>query len=376
MHVGVFAHNYPPHPGGLEVMVREVAHGLARRGHRVTLLTSAWKGVRGMVDEEGVRVHRVPVLHASESWGVPYPVPTGAGLAAAWRQLSAADLLWAHGALYATSLLAAWMSRRRRVPLVLTEHVGWVPYRSRGVEAVERLAWATAGRAVLAQAEAATTYNLRVVEWLGRRRPSLAVRFIGNGVDVERFRPPQDGERARRRRGLELPEVATLVLFAGRDSAKKNLEAVLTLPREGFRLVVCGAERRLPDDVVNLGWVSYDRMPDLYASVDAMIHASVGEGFPLAVQEALAAGLPLALLWDQGYARWLDRSVVAACDRLQDLGPAVTRLVSDPASRAELGRRGRRWAVERWSWRKTVDEYEQLFTELLQAARAPREAAR
>jgi hypothetical protein len=33
--------NYPPHPGGLEVMVQNLARGLARR-HEVTVVTSAF----------------------------------------------------------------------------------------------------------------------------------------------------------------------------------------------------------------------------------------------------------------------------------------------------------------------------------------------
>ena len=43
---------------------------------------------------------------------------------------------------------------------------------------------------------------------------------------------------------------------------------------------------------------------------DALVHAASGEGFPLAVQEAIAAGLPTVLAWDQGYDRILGRDVV------------------------------------------------------------------
>ena len=42
MRLGILCHNYPPHPGGLEVMVRTVATQLARRGHQVTVMTSQY----------------------------------------------------------------------------------------------------------------------------------------------------------------------------------------------------------------------------------------------------------------------------------------------------------------------------------------------
>jgi D-inositol-3-phosphate glycosyltransferase len=363
MTIGVFCHNYPPHPGGLEVMVRQVASGLAAR-HRVTLLSAAWGEARGVAEEQGVRVHRVRAIHASEAWGVPYPVPLGPGVAAAVREMRGADVLWTHGSLYATSLLAACLARRWDKPLVLTEHVGWVPYRRRGIEALERTAWATAGRFVLATAAAATTYNLRVLDWLELRRPGLGASYVGNGVDVETFRPRPAEERAELRRRLGLPAGETLVLFVGRESEKKNLSAVLAIPRRGFRLVVCGAARRLPEDVIDLGLVPYQEMPGLFASVDAMVHASVGEGFPLAVQEAMATGVPLVLLWEEGYRRWLAPEAVEACAGPAELGPAVAALAADPAAREALGRRGREWALGRWSWRRTVGEYEVLFATL------------
>ena len=364
MHVAVFCHNYPPHPGGLEVAAQTVAAGLARR-HRVTLVTTAWEGRRGASTEDGLRVHRLPAWHGSEPWGVPYPVPLGRGLRSARREAGGAQLFHAHGALYLTAVLAAREARRRRRPLVLTEHVGWVPYPSRLLAAVQRLAWATLGRYVLARAAVATTYNHRVAGWLAGCRPGLPVRYVGNGVDAQSFRPRPPAERAEMRCRLGLPPAECLVLFVGRETVKKNLEMVLSIPRRDFRLVVCGATRKLPPDVLNLGLVPYSSMPDLYAATDAMIHASVGEGFPLAIQEAMASGLPLVLLWEPGYEGWLAPETVAACLRIEDLGPRLQSLVASPAARREFGERARHWAVERWSWEGTVAAYEDLFLSLV-----------
>jgi len=362
MHVAIFSHNYPPHPGGLEVVVRSVAEGLAGRGHRVTVLSTAWEEARGVAEEGGARIHRVPAWHGSEPWGVPYPVPLPSfrGAARALAEMAGADLVHAHGCLYATTLLARRLARKAGKPLVLTEHVGWVPYKNPLIRAVQHLAWATVGRHVLGAARAATTYNHRVVAWLGQRRAGLPVTYIGNGVDTETFRP-RPAERSRLRAELGLPADEVLILFAGRESEKKNLGAVLALPRDGYRLITCGAERRVPADVLDLGLVPYRRMSDLFAAVDAMVHPSVGEGFPLAVQEAMAAGVPLVLLWEDGYGEWLEPDVVAACRDEAALGPALERVAADPAWRAELSERERRWAVERWSWGATVAAYERLF---------------
>src|SRR5260370_35109751 len=82
MRIAVFCHNHPPHTGGVEVMLGTLTRLLARR-HAVTVVTTAWDGARGRSEEHGVAVYRLPALHASESWGVPWPLPTGRGVGAA-----------------------------------------------------------------------------------------------------------------------------------------------------------------------------------------------------------------------------------------------------------------------------------------------------
>jgi len=107
MRIAILCHNYVPHPGGLEVMVHNLAHGLARH-HDVVLVSSGWDGEHGESMDGSVTIHRVPALHLTERFGVPYPVPLGPGLPSALQAVASADVLHAHGALYASSVLAAW----------------------------------------------------------------------------------------------------------------------------------------------------------------------------------------------------------------------------------------------------------------------------
>jgi len=243
--------------------------------------------------------------------------------------------------------------------------VGFIQYKRAMINAVERAAWKLVGDRTVRRAAALTTYNARVKTWL-ESRYARPVHYIGNGVEFERFRPRPLEERWALRRQLGLPEHEVLVLFVGRASEKKNLDAVLAMPREGWTLVVCGAERGLRGDrIVDLGILPHARMPDLFAAADVMVNPSTGEGFPLAIQEAVAAGVPLVLLWDEGYDGWLPRDAVAACDDLTAVQAAVRALVASPEARARLSRAGRDWAVRQWSWDATVNAYEELYRDRL-----------
>ena len=365
MHIAVFCHNHPPHPGGLEVMAQSLTRELARRGHRLTVVTTAWGDARGVSEEEGVTLHRLPAVHRSEVWGVPWPLPLGSGLATALRAARQADVIHAHGALYATSVMAVRASRAGRSPLVLTEHAGFVQYRRELLNDIQRAAWATVGDRLVASAHRVNALDSRVVDWLSARFPGRHVRFIGNGVDSAAFRPRPEAERRSLRRELGLPQDEILVLFVGRQSEEKDLDFALETPRDGFRLVVFGAPRSLPPDVINLGVLPHAKMADLYGAVDLMLNPSVGEGFSLALQEAMASGLPVALLWDEGYAPWLDRTVPASCDTLSKLRETLAKLVTDPEERSSLALRAREWATRHWSWEATAAAYEALYEDAL-----------
>jgi D-inositol-3-phosphate glycosyltransferase len=358
--IAMFAHNYPPHLGGLEVMVRELASGLAQH-HDVTLVTSAYDGCAGVTRENGMTVHRLPTVHITERLGVPYPMPLGPGVRSAMRAVRDAEVVHAHGALYAQTLLAARAAKVADTPLVITEHVGFVQYANPLVDATQREAWRLVGDGMVKRAAAIATYNERVQRWLVERS-GRTVQFIGNGVDVAAFRPRTPVEREHARESFGLPRGETLVLFAARASAKKRLDDVLAIPRDGFTLVVCGAERGLRGErLLDLGVLPHGRMAELYAAVDLMVLPSTGEGFPLAVQEAVASGLPLVLRWDDGYARALSRDVVCAYDDASAVGAAVRALASSLAERARLAAMGREWAEKHWSWDATVRSYEELY---------------
>lgn len=368
MRIGILCHYYPPHPGGVEIVVWNLARELARRND-VSVVTCSVGSKPGTTVEDGITVHRTPALNVTERFGIPYPIPMGTGLSTAVRSLASFDVLHAHGALYPGTIHAARVARQHGVPLVLTEHVGFVSYPSRLVNAVEAAAWSSIGSRVVGASRAVVTINARIQRWLRDRFPSADIRFIGNGVDTRRFAVSRAAERGELRRAFGLPDDKPLVLFAGRDSDKKNLDAVLAMPRDTFHLVVCGARRGLrAEGLTDLGIVPYEQMPRLFGAVDIMVQASTGEGFPLVVQEALATGVAIAILWDPGYATSLDRSVVAACDSVDQLATAVATLAVNDGLRSRLAREGRAWAERRWSWDATARDYEALYAAL---ARTP-----
>lgn len=59
----MLAQFYPPVPGGAEIHVRNLAHGLAHRGHEVEVATLRQDGATEDADDGPVRVHRLGGVH-------------------------------------------------------------------------------------------------------------------------------------------------------------------------------------------------------------------------------------------------------------------------------------------------------------------------
>lgn len=377
MRILFVSHYALPHVGGIEVVIDALARELSARGHEVAHVASdaLRPGERegaSAADALPYRLMRVRAANVLESrLGVPVPI-FGPSLVGVLRgEVARADVVHAHGFLYAGSPVAFALARRApAAPLrVLTEHVGHVAYHRRSLDRLEAAAIATLGRATARSAQAITAYSERVLAELRALAPDVPTERIENGVDSGRYRPPGAGERERLRAELGWDE-RPRVLFVGRDVAKKALPLALASAAAGggaFRLAVVAPQATVPGGAAHvdpLGALPRERLAEVYRAADAFLLPSHGEGFPLSVQEAMASGLPAILAHDPSYVPILagagDGARLVEPDP-EALAAAVTRLVADPLARAAAGDAAERHARESFSWARAAEAHERLY---------------
>jgi phosphatidylinositol alpha-1,6-mannosyltransferase len=144
---------------------------------------------------------------------------------------------------------------------------------------------------------------------------ALPVTIVPPGVDVQRFRPRSDAERATARARLGLPEAGRLVVSVSRLVPRKGMDVLIRAAarlaperpdltvaiagsgRDRKRLAAMVAETGAP--VVLLGRVPDADLPDLYGAADvfAMLCRNrwgglEQEGFGIVFLEAAASGVP------------------------------------------------------------------------------------
>ena len=201
LRVLVVTHYYSTKGGGVEL----VAHQLARR-----FVTEGCDVRWAAIDIGGRGPTDIPteVLGGTnlmeKLFDIPFPLLFPTSLKGLRRAVLWADIVHLHDPLQTTSQATALLARLYRKPMIVTQHVGTVPFRSAFLSVAMRLGNQLVGRCVLACAD----YTVFVSDVV-RRTLKLASnvrsrRLIYNGVDKGVFNLGTT-QRAEIRRRFALP---------------------------------------------------------------------------------------------------------------------------------------------------------------------------
>jgi D-inositol-3-phosphate glycosyltransferase len=355
--------NYRPSVGGIERYVEVLAHGLAERGHRVTVAACRTDGGLPEEDDGEVRVVRLPATDFLDSrLNVPYPVPEPVTAVRTLRRLvGESDVVNPHDALYATSVLALIAASRMGIASVLTQHVSFVPQRRRLLDLVERGAIATIGRSARL-ATRVVSYNPAVAQWARETWGLQDVPVLPPGVPDA---PEVDADEVRREFGLPLDRF--VALFVGRDVPKKGLDLFLAAHDSAYELLALTdrAPAAAPEGARIVPFIEPDRFRRLLAAVDAFVLPSQGEGFPLALQEALVTGLPCVVAPAPGYDRYLQEGDVLFVDREpQAIRIGLRQLAEDDQLRTVLATRAKEIGAREFGVESFAQAYERVYFEV------------
>ena len=278
--------------------------------------------------------------------------------------------------------LAAWL---RRVPRRVYMLRGLKLETTSGLKrrillAAERMA-ARCAHVVLCNSE-----SLRAESLALRVAPASKLRLLGegssNGVDVDRFSPGPSPVREQ----LGIPQNVPVIGFSGRLTRDKGLPELC----EAFDLMLCAEPATC---LLLVGWfdVAEDaldpglrarilRHPNIYCTgfvpdtapyyraMDLFVLPTWREGFPNAVLEAAATGLPVITTESTGARDSVLPEVTGLLippgypDAIYE---AVMKLIRDPQRRRRMGQSARAWILEHYVESRvvgmTVDYYKSLL---------------
>jgi glycosyltransferase involved in cell wall biosynthesis len=372
---------YHPHVSGLTIYVQRLATALARRGHRVTVLTSRYDPALPAEEViDGVDVVRAPVLFRVSKGVI---MPTFPLLA--WRLVRQHDVVSVHLPQFEASLLGL-LGRLAGRPVVLTYHCdlqlpsGWF---NRIVDRVVFVSNYLAGH--LAQAAVAYTQDFAkhsrfLSRFLGKVQviPPPVIMPVPDPAVVEAFRLHHDLEdrpvvgmaaRLAAEKGVEVLIEATScllavfprlkVLFAGQYENVMGEEAY-------YRRLVPLIEQLGPEHWEFLGVLTQEQMPAFFAACDVLVVPSLNstESFGLVQVEAMLCGTP-SIASDLPGVRQPPRMTgmgeVVPIGDSDALAESIVRVIQRPDDFT----RPRCFIEDTFSLERTVSSYEALFEGLV-----------
>ncbi len=364
--------------GGAEDLARRTAEELARRGYRVTALTTR------ALDHHTWRPHYPP--GSSELKGVEvirFDAESRVGdprLARALAAISAGELLpesdqlrWLEGVVTSRSLM-----EHLETGSGAYSHLIFLPYLFGTTYFGSRI---HPGRSYIVPCLHDEPYARQslVIEMLksvrgllfnspGERR--FASRLLGRQdpgpVVGMGFRSPGGDPAAFRDR---VPVRGDFVLYAGRREQGKNTPLLVdyfnrfALQNPGrASLVLLGAgEVRVPPGsapvIVDAGRVSERHKWDAYAAASVFCQPSVNESLSIVLLESWLAGTPA--LVNRGCEVTAEHAALSggglAFSTYPEFAESLLALLEDPALAAAMGGRGRRYVEERYNWDSVIE---------------------
>jgi glycosyltransferase involved in cell wall biosynthesis/GT2 family glycosyltransferase len=400
----LLSQQYPPGVvGGIGRLSRDLAEGLAARGHNVHLLTRG-SAIANTVDfEDGVWVHRM-IQDRDE-----LPLPDGMRVPPhLWRysarmlrelrrihEVHPIDIVEAP--IWDVEGIAVILDGSFRVvtslhtPLkkVVESNPDWranmTPQKVQNYEDLE-----AAEILVATRAHGVRANSRAVVETMGK---SYGVEFAADRLSIL---PHGMEDRSQRRNGAEKKGNFIDVLYAGRFEGRKGTDVLLKvipalcLKHRRARFILVGEDRAQPngatqgeefrmlhrradfrDRVIFAGEVSDEKLEAYLAQCDIFVAPSRYESFGLVFLEAMMFGKPVIGCRAGGMAEVIEEGVTGLLAEPGDttsLESALEVLLSDAGKREAFGKAGRERYLQHYTREKLTDRTLEFYRQVLDHA--------
>jgi len=355
---------YPPHLGGQENAVHDLAQQLAKAGYSVKVLTSRiGSTAKDAKNETGVHVRRM--------WGFVFghaPIMPWFPIAL-FGAARAGSVVHLHIGQAFTPEMVWLVSKLRRFKYVAQLHIDFEPSGPAGIllPLYKRL---ILGR-VLRAADSVIALNIKTLNTVRSTYGYTGRAYvISNGIDESYFslrRPPLTPQ----------PPDCLRLLFVGRLSAQKNVAELLKALRMTKRKVHLdvigdGSERetikkiiseRAQTNVTLHGRLDRQDVMKFYETCDALIMPSLYEAQPLVLLEAMAARIPIIGTRVIGVEDHIKNAGILVEPTAHGLAYGIEQYFTRYQALSGMIERGYRMA-QKLGWSRTLKKYKALYDEV------------
>ncbi|HNR44250.1 MAG TPA: glycosyltransferase family 4 protein [Methanofastidiosum sp.] len=386
MKIVMFAHNFLPKIGGLEIVTYESSKRLVEMGHNVKIITSTYGNCSIKEVIENIEIIRIPKLNFMEKFGVPYPIFSPIILKEARESIKWADIVHAHGHPYISSLVASKYSKKYNKPLVLSIHNSFIDYKNFFLNFLENLNDKFISSQTLKNTDIVISTCKYFDDYIKKINPKIESRIIYNGIDTQNFLGVNENEKEQIREKLNIPQNTFICLTVGRITYKKGIDNIVEIAKKIkekdiiFYIVGNGPDYDLIKSLINkfnlekkiimMGYAEIYLLKLLYQVSDIFILPSRGgESLTLVIAEALSSNLPVIATKSGGVSEIIIEDKNGYLVEIDDINSIIEKiylLYNDKDLREKLGINGRKYVEDNYSWEKYMNSTLSIYEKLIQ----------
>lgn len=365
LRICLFTGTFLPQIGGSELSLHYLAKGFQDRGHSPVVLSPKMQG-------------------DISSWDIGYPVHWYPRFQMLFLLLEKYrrpfDIVYVNG-IYPCGYVAAKLRKFLRVPIVVSCPGG-------DIQTIPEIGY---GKRLNPTIDQRVRWAVHHVDGLFAIVPAIRKELESLGVVSDRICDVPHGSDPGRFEGIlsirslfDIPEDHRIVILLGRNHEKKGYPdfiramplIVKRYPKVRAIIVGMGTEELAPlvtemgvEEQVILSppftWAEY---PRLFVGADLYVSPSLGEGFSLALADAMAAGLPQVVCDVEGCRDVVDHNqtgLIVPPKNSEAMAEAVGDFLMDQEHRTRLSE-GSRAKARTFHWDVIVDKHLDIYQQLIQ----------
>jgi 1,2-diacylglycerol 3-alpha-glucosyltransferase len=246
---------------------------------------------------------------------------------------------------------------------------------------LRKFAWRDCVR-ILGQLDFVTTPTKTAVAVLRNAGFSKDVMQISNGIDLERFKPTNDGSYLKRVFGIPIDK--PVLLYVGRLDREKRIDTILRALPEILRvtsvhLVIAGIgkERQrleelteklgMQNAVTFTGFVPDKDLQNIYRIADLFVIAGIAELQSIVTMEAMASGLPVVAVNVLALPELVhdgENGYLFSDGDSQMIAEKVIAILSNQTMREQMSRKSLE-IIRDHDINKIIEKYESIYNEII-----------
>jgi glycosyltransferase involved in cell wall biosynthesis len=366
MKVLVLSYEFPPLGGGGAKVVHGLAKEMVRLGHEVDIVTMGFRSLPKHEKLNGTNIYRVPCLRTRESvCSTPEMVSYAlSAIPFALRLIKSKhyDINHTHF-IFPDGLVSYLLKKITNLPYIITAHGSDVPNYNPDRFRIEHKILSPLWKKIVADADRLVCLSETLKSLVNKHYSGDNISVIPNGIDIAIFQPIKKKHK-------RILIVSRMFERKGIQYFMKALDGLeldheVNIVGDGpylqtLKQMVDGQSKRIKF----WGWLEHtsSELKALYETSSIFVFPSESENFPIALLEAMAAGLAIITTKNTGC-----EEVVGDCAILVErksplsIKKALQSLLNDADKCSKLGQDARKRLEDNFGWNKVAIKYVELY---------------